>query len=66
MYGLLWKVLPGPVPVKILQCLVLIALAVAALFLWVFPWVEQQWGIGEVTVSHTSADHAAGVGARTR
>ena len=37
MYGWLWRVLPGPVPVKLLLALVLLVGAVAVLFTWVFP-----------------------------
>lgn len=50
MYGAIWRMLPGPTAVKAIEALVLIAATVVALFLWVFPWVEQQLGIGEVTV----------------
>ncbi|GGL40242.1 hypothetical protein H9L10_13820 [Phycicoccus endophyticus] len=37
MYAALWRILPGPVWAKVLQCLVLAALAVVVLFHWVFP-----------------------------
>lgn len=40
MYGWVWQHLPGPVPVRLLISLVLIAGIVVSLFLWVFPWVE--------------------------
>lgn len=40
MYAALWRILPGPSWLRIVL-LVLIALAVvAALFTWVFPWVD--------------------------
>lgn len=40
MYGALWRVLPGPVWLRV-AIMVLLALAVvAALFTWVFPWVD--------------------------
>ena len=40
MYGALWRVLPGPVWVRILLVLVLLVAVVFALFTWVFPWVD--------------------------
>ncbi|MCU1440300.1 MAG: rane protein [Rhodoglobus sp.] len=39
MYAALWRILPGPVWLRLIIALVLIAAAVAALMLWVFPWV---------------------------
>ncbi|MFB6611207.1 hypothetical protein ACFCVO_12860 [Agromyces sp. NPDC056379] len=40
MYGALWRVLPGPVWLRIILVLLLVAAAVFALFTWVFPWVD--------------------------
>lgn len=40
MYGALWRVLPGPWPVRLLLCLLLVAAVVYALFEFVFPAVE--------------------------
>ena len=40
MYAALWRVLPGPVWVRILLLLVLAAAVVTALVLWVFPVVD--------------------------
>jgi len=40
MYGALWRVLPGPWPVKLLILLVLIALALWAMVTWLFPWIN--------------------------
>jgi hypothetical protein len=39
MYAALWRILPGPVWLRLIIALVLIAAVVAALMLWVFPWV---------------------------
>ena len=50
MYGWLWRTLPGPLAVRILQALVLLAAACVALFLWVFPWAESQLPYSDVTV----------------
>jgi hypothetical protein len=40
VYAWIWRQLPGPVPVKSLCALVLIALTVWLLFAYVFPWLE--------------------------
>jgi hypothetical protein len=40
VYGALWRILPGPVWVRILLLVVLAAAAVFALFTWGFPWVD--------------------------
>ncbi|WP_200936779.1 hypothetical protein [Leifsonia sp. Root112D2] len=40
MYAALWRVLPGPVWVRILILLVLLAVVLYALVTWVFPWVD--------------------------
>jgi len=40
VYGALWRVLPGPVWLRIILLLILIAATVYALFTWVFPWVD--------------------------
>lgn len=39
MYAALWRILPGPAWVRILILIVLVALVLAALVEWVFPWV---------------------------
>ena len=40
MYGALWRVLPGPVWLRIILVLLIVAAVVFALFTWVFPWVD--------------------------
>lgn len=40
MYGALWRILPGPVWLRIILVLLLVVAAVFALFTWVFPWVD--------------------------
>lgn len=37
MYGLIWRLLPGPTAVKVVEAALLIALVIAVLFQWVFP-----------------------------
>jgi hypothetical protein len=41
MYGSLWRLLPGPWPVKALLSLVLFVAVVAVCFLWLFPAISQ-------------------------
>lgn len=43
MYPWIFRHLPGPLPVRILIALVLVAAVVAALFLWVFPWAAESF-----------------------
>lgn len=50
MYAWVWQHLPGPWPLRLLISLVLFLGIVAVLFLWVFPWVEDTFGISRVTV----------------
>lgn len=50
MYGALWKVLPGPVVVRILILLALLVVVLFALVEWVFPWVDQFVAPQDVTV----------------
>jgi len=50
MYGALWRVLPGPWWVRVLLLIVLAAAVLAALVLWVFPWVDGFIAPQDVTV----------------
>lgn len=52
MYGALWRILPGPWWVRLLIVLVLIAAALAALVIWVFPVVDSYVEPQEVTVQN--------------
>ena len=58
MYAALWRLLPGGRAAKALQCVVLAALVVAALFLWVFPVVAPHLPFEDVTVSTDGATAA--------
>jgi hypothetical protein len=51
----MWRHLPGPWPVKALLTLALLVIAVALLFLYVFPWAEQVLPFLQVTVEDDSA-----------
>ena len=50
MYAWIWNHLPGPTPVRALVALILALVIVAALFLWVFPWLEPRLPFTDVTV----------------
>lgn len=39
MYGWIWRHLPGPLALRLLQVLVLFLAVVALLFFVVFPWI---------------------------
>jgi hypothetical protein len=51
MYAALWRVLPGPVWLRILIMLVAALAILAALVTWVFPWVDSLLGPQEGTVN---------------
>lgn len=38
MYAALWRILPGPVWVRIMIVVALVVVALLALVEWVFPW----------------------------
>lgn len=50
MYGALWRALPGPVWVRLLLLMALIAVALYVLGTVVFPWVQSFIETQEVTV----------------
>lgn len=50
MYAALWRVLPGPLWLRILMVLVLVSAVLAALAFWVFPWVLPFVSLQDVTV----------------
>jgi hypothetical protein len=51
MYGALWRVLPGPVWVKLLILLALLAAVLLACITWVFPWAQVYVFPQDVTVT---------------
>lgn len=53
MYGWFWRVLPGPLPVRLLLVLLAMLAVVALLFLVVFPAVEPLLPVGDVTVDRS-------------
>jgi hypothetical protein len=55
MYRALWHVLPGPTWLKLIQVLILIVGALAALHFWGFPWLQEWLGLDEVQVEGAAA-----------
>lgn len=50
MYAALWRILPRPTWLRIVILVVLAAAAIAALMLWVFPWVGATFLVEDATV----------------
>ena len=50
MYGVLWRILPGPWWTRLLLLILLVAAVLAALAFWVFPWADHFVTPQEVTV----------------
>jgi ABC-type transporter Mla subunit MlaD len=50
VYAFLWRLLPGPLWLRILLALGLIALVVLLLVMFVFPWLNSFVNTYEVTV----------------
>ena len=50
MYGWIWRHLPGPVAVRALTALLLVAGVVALLMFVIFPWVEPMLPFNDVAV----------------
>jgi hypothetical protein len=51
VYGWIWRHLPGPLPVKLFEALVLVAAVLALLMFVVFPWAEPRLPFNDVTTS---------------
>jgi uncharacterized BrkB/YihY/UPF0761 family membrane protein len=50
MYAAIWRVLPGPVWLRVLLALALLAAVLFALATWMFPWVDSIVNNQEATV----------------
>lgn len=50
MYGWIWRHLPGPVFLRVVEAIVLVAAVVALLMFVVFPWVEPMLPFNDVSV----------------
>ena len=55
MYDAFWHHLPGPAPVRVAACLLLLALVVAVCFTWVFPWVAGQLPVNDPSLAGAAA-----------
>jgi hypothetical protein len=53
VYAWMWRKLPGPWPVKLIEALVAFAAVVLLLFTVVFPWLEPRLPFNDVTVDDT-------------
>ena len=51
MYTWIWRHLPGPLALRLLQTLILVAVVSLLLLFVVFPWVEPHLPINDVTVN---------------
>ena len=50
MYAALWRALPGPVWLRVLLLVLLAGAVLAALVLWVFPWIDVTFFVPDSTV----------------
>lgn len=50
MYSAIWRALPGPTWLKLIQVLILLVGAVLLLFQGVFPWVAAHTSLIDTTV----------------
>ena len=55
MYAWIFRHLPGPTWFKVIESLALIGAAVAALFTWVYPWVQSYLELGQSSVGGAGA-----------
>ena len=51
MYVWIWRHLPGPLALRAAQTLLLLAVVVALLLFFVFPWIEPKLWFTHVTVN---------------
>ncbi|SDH56844.1 hypothetical protein SAMN05216553_12920 [Lentzea fradiae] len=49
MYGWIWRHLPGPLYLRVIEAVVLVAGVVALLMFVVFPWAEPKLPFNNVT-----------------
>ncbi len=54
MYAALWRVLPGPVWVRVLLLLVIVAAVIAACVYWIFPWLAHTFFDVDATVGDSA------------
>lgn len=51
MYAALWRILPGPIWLRIIESIVLLAVVLVLLVAFVFPWLNSWVNVSDVTVS---------------
>ena len=51
MYASLWRLLPGPWPVKALVSAILVVVVIAVCFLWLFPTIAPFMPFNDNTIS---------------
>lgn len=51
MYTWIWRHLPGPTALRLIEALVLVAAVAAVLLFLVFPWLEPHLPLNQVTVN---------------
>ena len=49
-YGFVWRILPGPTGLKVVEALILVLAVVAVLFTWVFPVIAPNMPFNDNTV----------------
>ncbi len=50
MYGALWRLMPGPLWLRIVLIVLLFAIILAVLVLFVFPWLNTWVNVNDATV----------------
>jgi len=50
VYGALWRLMPGPLWLRIILMIVFFAAVLAVLVLYVFPWLNTFVNVNDVTV----------------
>jgi len=50
MYAALWRLMPGPVWLRVILFILFFAAVLAALVLFVFPWLNTFVNVNDVTV----------------
>lgn len=50
MYAALWKLLPGPLPIKVATSAALVLVVLAICFLLLFPWIEPHLPFNQITL----------------
>lgn len=50
MYSALFRRLPGPTWLKVIEAIILVAAVIVVLFGWVFPWAAENLPITDNTV----------------